>query len=50
MTLLSEICVCLLLVSCTYTVSLAHTDGVATDTIHDTDSNTPTISPNVSAT
>lgn len=32
---------------CTYNVSMAHTQGTATDTIDDTASNTPTVSPNI---
>lgn len=35
------------LCSCTYNVSMAHTEGTATDTIDDTASNTPNVSPNV---
>lgn len=38
---------CLLLTSCTFNVSMAHTEGTATDTIDDTASNTPTVSPTV---
>lgn len=34
-----------LLSSCTYNVSMAHTQGTATDTIDDTASNTPNVSP-----
>ena len=37
----------LCLTGCTYNVSMAHTQGTATDTIDDTASNTPNISPNV---
>lgn len=33
----------LLCVSCTYNVSMAHTDGTATDVIDDNMSNTPTV-------
>ena len=33
--------------SCTYNVSMAHTEGTATDTIDDTASNTPNVSPTV---
>lgn len=36
-----------LLSSCTYNVSMAHTEGTATDTIDDTASNTPNVSPNI---
>lgn len=35
------------LVSCTYNVSMAHTQGIATDTIDDTASNTPNVSPTI---
>jgi hypothetical protein len=35
------------LTACTYNVSMAHTQGTATDTIDDTASNTPNVSPNV---
>lgn len=35
------------LTSCTYNVSMAHTQGTATDTIDDTASNAPNVSPNV---
>lgn len=34
-----------LLSSCTYNISMAHTQGEATDTIDDTASNAPTVSP-----
>lgn len=34
-----------LLSACTYNVSMAHTQGTATDTIDDNASNTPTVSP-----
>lgn len=36
------------LVSCTYNISMAHTEGTATDTIDDTATETPTINPNIS--
>lgn len=39
---------CLVCTACTYNVSMAHTEGTATDTIDDTQSNTPDISPTVS--
>lgn len=42
--LLSLMC---LLSSCTYNVSMAHTEGVADDVIDDTATNTPDISPTV---
>lgn len=35
------------LASCTYSVSMAHTEGTATDTIDDTQSNTPNVSPTI---
>jgi hypothetical protein len=35
------------LTGCTYNVSMAHTEGMATDTIDDTASNTPNIAPTV---
>jgi hypothetical protein len=35
----------LALVSCTYNVSMAHTEGTADDVIDDTASNTPNVSP-----
>jgi hypothetical protein len=38
---------CLILSSCTYNVSMAHTQGTATDTIDDTQSAQPNISPTV---
>ena len=38
----------LLLSACTYNVSMAHTEGSATDVIDDTASNTPNVSPTVS--
>jgi hypothetical protein len=34
-------------VSCTYNVSMAHTEGMADDVIDDTASNTPNVSPTV---
>lgn len=33
--------------SCTYNVSMAHTEGTAEDVIDDTASNSPTLSPNI---
>ena len=33
--------------SCTYNISMAHTEGVADDVIDDTASNTPNVSPTV---
>lgn len=38
----------LCLTSCTYNISMAHTEGFATDTIDDTASNTPDVSPEIS--
>ncbi len=38
---------CLMLQACTYNVSMAHTEGTATDVIDDTASNTPNIAPTV---
>lgn len=38
---------CLLLNSCTFNMSMAHTQGTATDVIDDTASNTPNISPTI---
>lgn len=38
---------CLLLNGCTYNISMAHTEGTASDVIDDTQSNTPDISPTV---
>jgi hypothetical protein len=42
--------VCILLSSCSFNVSMAHTQGTATDVIDDTASNTPKtdISPDIS--
>lgn len=37
-----------LLSACTYNVSMAHTSGHSTDTIDDTATNTPDVSPEVS--
>lgn len=33
--------------ACTYNISMAHTEGVAEDTIDDTASNSPTVSPTI---
>lgn len=44
---LTAITVGLCLTGCTYNVSMAHTEGMATDTIDDTASNTPNIAPTV---
>lgn len=38
-----------LITSCTYNVSMAHTEGTATDTIDDAATNTPTVSPTITA-
>jgi hypothetical protein len=37
----------LLLTSCTFNVSMAHTSGIADDVIDDTASNTPNVSPKI---
>jgi hypothetical protein len=37
-----------LMTACTYNISIAHTEGTAIDTIDDTASNQPNVSPNVS--
>ena len=39
--------ICLMLFGCTYNISMAHTEGSATDVIDDTQSNTPNVSPTV---
>ncbi len=41
---------CLLLNSCTYSVTLVHTDGIASDVVDETATNTPstTVSPRLS--
>lgn len=39
---------CLVMTGCTYNISMAHTEGSATDVIDDTQSNTPNVSPTVS--
>lgn len=36
--------------SCTYNISMAHTEGVAHDTIDDTSTNSPDVKPNISLT
>lgn len=33
--------------SCTYSVTLVHTEGTATDVVDETQSNTPNVSPDV---
>jgi len=38
-----------LLTACTYNISMAHTEGTATDTIDDTTSQQPNISPTITA-
>ena len=38
----------LFLNSCTYSVTLVHTEGTASDVVDETASNEPTVSPNVS--
>jgi len=45
-TTLVLICV-VILNSCSVNVSMAHTEGTATDTIDDTQSNTPNVSPTI---
>ncbi len=35
----------IVLSSCTYNISMAHTEGTATDVIDDTQSNTPDVAP-----
>jgi hypothetical protein len=47
MRLISVMFACLL-TACTYNISMAHTEGTATDTIDDTASNQPTVSPTIS--
>lgn len=44
MKLISLACLCTL-TACTYNISMAHTEGTATDVIDDTQSNTPDIKP-----
>jgi hypothetical protein len=41
---------CLFLTSCTYSVTLVHTDGIASDVVDETATNTPstTVSPRLS--
>jgi len=41
------IMVCCFLTSCTYNISMAHTEGTASDVIDDTQSNTPDVSPTI---
>ena len=41
--ILTAIC----LTSCTYNVSMSHTDGGSTDTMDENASNTPTVSPSI---
>jgi len=36
--------------ACTYNISIAHTEGTATDVIDDNQSNTPNVSPTITAT
>lgn len=38
----------LFMTSCTYNVSMVHTEGQASDVIDETSANTPTVSPTVS--
>ena len=37
----------IILVGCTYSINMAHTEGVASDLIDETQSATPDISPNI---
>lgn len=39
--------ICVLMTGCTYNISMAHTEGTATDVIDDTQSNEPNVSPTV---
>ena len=39
--------ICILLSGCSYNISMAHTSGGSTDTIDDTASNTPNVSPTI---
>lgn len=41
---------CASMASCTYSINLAHTEGHASDTIDDTDTNTPKVDPNINLT
>jgi len=47
MKFLFHITVCFCLTSCTYNISMAHTEGTASDVIDDTQSNTPDVSPTI---
>lgn len=38
------------LTCCTYTISMVHTEGQASDVIDETNANTPNISPTITAT
>lgn len=37
-----------MLSGCTYSITMVHTEGSATDVVDETQSNTPNVSPNVS--
>jgi hypothetical protein len=37
-----------LMTSCTYNISMVHTEGTASDVIDETSANTPTVSPTIS--
>lgn len=38
---------CLMLTSCTFNVSMVHTEGQASDVIDETSTNAPTVSPQI---
>ncbi len=38
----------IMMIGCTYNISMAHTEGTASDVIDDTQSNAPDVSPTVS--
>ncbi len=38
----------IMLSGCTYSITMIHTEGAATDVVDETQSNTPTVSPNAS--
>ncbi len=48
MRFLLSVFACLMLGACTFNVSMAHTSGTASDTIDDTQTNEPVVSPTVS--
>lgn len=47
MNILINIAFMLMLTSCAINMSMAHTEGTASDVIDDTQSNQPTVSPNI---